>query len=233
MSALFARLPVALSGIPWFPATDEDYSYLNLGGVNFNLTAIILGLAVGSILACIAAFVYRRRVGRVLMALIAARADSPETAKTLAELGLSANFSLRKSLLSPISPLRKLLSVRLPDGGVLDPIPSLDDVKEPGPNAPAEETPTAPPGKTAEATPVAALAPGGGEKIIFQIERAAYFLDDTHRRRAEIRFEKKGNSLRQLIFSIVALAAIVIPVLIYLPTFLGILDSLLSALFGA
>ncbi|MBQ2718519.1 MAG: hypothetical protein IJF73_00450 [Clostridia bacterium] len=265
-------------------AAENPYNYLNPGGVAFNLSALLIGLLLGGLLAAIATVFYHRAVGRFFSLLQKHGADSPETAKTLAELGIRHALGLRRTLTSRSSLVRKLVSVRLPDGRVIEPIHSLDDdiaAEESEKSAIHAESPrkkrrdaayvrpgearltaTAEAGKgektDTEAAESAAMGDLAGEKppigtpdevaaphapaaeapasaqapIPFHPDAAAYFLDDVHRRRAEVRFEKRGNDIRFLVPAILVFVALAATLPVYLPYFAKILDGLLTSLFG-
>ena len=215
-------------------ATKENpYNYLNPGGIAFNLSVLIVGLLLGGLLATIATVFYQRVVNRFFSALRRAEATSPETAKTLAELGVKPILGLGRALRARTSLVRKLASVVLPDGRVLPPLHSLDDdlaAEESEASAIHAEEPTATPAEKQEAP--AESPEEAAEAVAFNPTEAAYFLDDLHRRRAEIRFEKQGNDLRFLIPAIIAFVALFATLPVYLPYFAKMLDTLLTSLLG-
>ena len=230
-------------------ATEENpYTYLNPGGAAFNLSVLIIGLLLGGLLATIATVFYQRIVNRFFIALRREGATSPKTAKTLDELGFKPMFGMRRALLSRTSIVRKLTSVVLEDGRVLEPLHSFDDdVAAEESEASAihadeipEKTPTkavdaaAEDGENAQNDGDAAAEPHEiiTDSLHFDVMRAAYFLDELHRRRAEIRFEKRGNDLRFLIPATVAFVILFATLPVYLPYFAKMLDGLLSLLLG-
>lgn len=255
--------------MPYTPllAAENPYNYLNPGGVAFNLSALLIGLLLGGLLAAIATVFYHQAVGRFFALLRKHGADNPETAKTLAELGIRRAIGLRRTLTSRSSVIRKLVSVRLEDGTVIAPIHSFDDdvaaeeseksaihAEEPKKRRqsaayvrPGEVKTAVAPETTAavaegEGSPEAAEGAGApkdqgaagamGTAVSFHPDRVAYFLDDVHRRRAEVRFEKRGNDVRFLLPAILAFVALAATLPIYLPYFAKILDGLLTSLFG-
>lgn len=187
-----------------------DTSYLMPGGVAFNLTALLVGALLGGLLASILAVLHHALGARFFGRLIDAGATSPETAKTLAELGLSRDFWLRRALAAPHSLVRKLVSAVLPDGTVLAPLPSLDD------------------GEGADRTATTATS----AKRRPEVARAAFFLTDMHRRRAEVRFPRRGNELVLLIPAILAFVALAVTLPLYLPYFAELLDALIGRVLG-
>ena len=108
-------------------AETEGSKYIQPGGIAFNLTALLVGLLLGGLLACILAVLFHAVIGRFFRTLISFRAFTREGSRTLAELGFSKNFMLRRALRSRHSLVRKLVTVVLPDGTVLPPLHSADD----------------------------------------------------------------------------------------------------------
>ena len=244
-------------------ATEENpYNYLNPGGIAFNLTVLLVGLLLGGLLAAIVTVFYQRVVSSFFRALRKSEANSPETAKTLAEIGVKPILGMKRALLSRTSLVRKLVSVVLPDGRVIPPLHSLDDDLAAGEAEKsaihAEMTPaerraavaaryrrpgeTTPEESTAEAAENGEISTKngttGGESaapacpVCFDVSTAAYVLDDLHRRRAEVRFDKTGNDLRFLIPAIAAFVALAALLPVYLPYFASILDGLLTSMLG-
>ena len=72
-------------------ATDSDrYQYIQPGGISFNITAILIGLLLGGLLACILSVFFHASIGKIFRTLMSFRAYSRESAKTFAEMDLSA-----------------------------------------------------------------------------------------------------------------------------------------------
>lgn len=226
-------------------AAGGDYQYVKPGGIAFNITAILVGLLLGGLLACILAVFLQASFGKLIRTVISFRAFSQKTAKTFAQMELPLRYPIRRALLSRHSILRKLLTVVLPDGTVIPPIHSLDDdIAKKEAEASfihAEEQPIvrAEEGEDtsgAEA-PIRAEAPTAPSRDLsdtpFDPASAAYFLDDVHRRRAEIRFTSgRGNEIRTLlpVFIIFAILAFTLP--IYFPYFVELLDSVIARILG-
>ncbi len=273
------KLPIFVA----LAAEENPYTYLNPGGIAFNLTVLLVGLLLGGLLAAIVTVFHQRLVNRFFAALRRAEANDKKSAKTLEEIGIKPLLGMRRALLSRTSIVRKLTSVVLPDGRVIEPIHSLDDdlaAAMAEDSAIHAEDPTSPPIARARYTPPGAAvtevaAEGGaaesaaesakngasvtesaaesakngasvtegaaeaalptateGGAAHFDVMTAAYFLDDLHRRRAEIRFEKRGNDLRFLIPAIIAFVALFATLPVYLPYFAKMLDTLLATILG-
>ena len=222
----------------------EGQSYLQPGGIAFNLTALLMGMILGGLLACILTVLHHATVGRFFRALIASGALSRESAKRLSELEGIPALGLRRALRAPASLIRKLVTVVLPDGTVIPPLHSLDDdlaAKEAAASAiHAEEGPilhaeegenagTPPPPPVAEVIPEALLAPPGAR---VDPDTAAFYLDDLHRRRAELRFSRRGNEARLLIPTVIIFVALAVVLPIYMPYFVELLDSIIASILG-
>lgn len=229
-----------------FAADGNRYEYIRPGGVAFNITSILIGLLLGGLLACILTVFFHASVGKVFRTLMSHRAYSRESSKTFAEMDLRLSYPMKRALRSRHSVLRKLLSVVLPDGTVIPPIRSLDDDLA---KREAEASII-----HAEEHPILHAEDGenrtGGREVIkaeglteatpdlsamdFDPAGASYFLDDVHRRRAEIRFASgHGNEMRMLIpvFLLFAVLAATLP--IYLPYFVELLDSVIARILGS
>lgn len=226
-------------------ANGQKYEYIQPGGIAFNITAILIGLLLGGLLACILTVIFHASVGKIFRTLLSFRACSRESSKTFAEMDIPLRYPIKRALLSRHSVLRKLLTVVLPDGTVIPPIHSLDDDLA---AKAAEESFI-----HAEEHPIVHAEEGedtsGGSEVIkgeevqrpekdlsetlFDPKTASYFLDDVHRRRAEIRFANgHGNEMRFLlpVFLVFAVLAATLPV--YLPYFVELLDALIGQILG-
>ncbi len=231
-------------------------SYIEPGGIAFNLTVFLLGTLLGGLLACILAAIHQAIVGRFFRSLIAAAARDKESARSLNDVGIRRYFGLLRALRAPSSLPRKLVSCVLPDGTVIAPIESLDDEKarreaEKSTIHADEATPcrgeSAPPaadntaaGGDAEAKD-AVTAPFGGGELPTGASRGIklddplacrYFLDDLHRRRAEIRFRRRGNEIILLIPTTLVFIALAATLPIYMPHLISLLDLLIGSILG-
>ena len=226
-------------------AKDGGYDYIQPGGVAFNITAILVGLLLGGLLACILTVFFHASVGKIFRTLLSFRAFSRESSKTFAEMDLRLYYPLKKALLSRHSILRKLLTVVLPDGTVIPPIHSMDDdlaAKESAASfIHAEEHPVvrAEEGEDTSGGPElirgeAPTAPSADRSAMtFDPATATYFLDDVHRRRAEIRFASgRGNEMRMLVPVILVFAVLAATLPVYLPYFVELLDTVIARMLG-
>lgn len=228
-----------------FAAEGTKYEYIQPGGVAFNITAILIGLLLGGLLACILTVFFHASVGKIFRTLMSFRAFSRESSKTFAEMDLRLYYPLKRALLSRHSVLRKLLTVVLPDGTVIPPIHSLDDDlakreseasvihAEDGPIVHAEDGEDKSGAK--EVPPAEALTEATPDlsAMLFDPATASYFLDDVHRRRAEIRFASgRGNEMRMLIPVLLIFAVLAATLPVYLPYFVELLDTVIGRMLG-
>lgn len=229
--------------------TEDGLTYIQPGGIAFNLTAMLMGVLLGGLLACILAVLFHAVVGRFFRALMSFRAYSRESARTLEELGAAKSFMLRRALRSRASLVRKLVTVVLPDGRVIPPIHSADDElaareaeasaihAEDHPIVRAEEGQDALEAQAAaeEAPAAEPSAPHAGQAAPdpeFDPATATYFLDDIHRRRAEIRFSGRGNDARFLIPAVVVFVVLAATLPLYMPYFVELLDAIIVRILG-
>jgi hypothetical protein len=66
----------------------------------------------------------------------------------------------------------------------------------------------------------------------FDPATATYFIDDMHRRRAEIRFSKRGNDVRLLIPAVIIFVALAVTLPIYMPYFVELLNAAIGKMLG-
>ena len=199
--------------------------YLQPGGVAFNLAAFLAATLLGGLLACILTVVHQAVIGRFLRALLRAGATSRESAKTLEELGLRGMLlGFGMALRKPSSLLRKLVFVVLPDGSVIAPIESLDDKA-------IREAEGADAANTAEDASAPSAATSAAADIP-DVKTAAFYLDDLHRRRAEVRFLKRGNEVFFLVPAVLAFAALAVTLPKYLPLLANLLDTVIRTVVG-
>ena len=219
----------------------EGYEYLQPGGIAFNLTVFLVATLLGGLLATILSVLHHATVGRFFSALIRRGATDSTRALPLSELSLPKIPGLRRALRAPSSLVRKLVSVRLPDGRVVPPIHSLDDdIAAEAEAASAIHSGDAPilhaeEGEGGTAPSVTApreIAPIAEAGTAVDPDTAAFFLDDRHRRRAAIRCLGRGTEARLLIPVSILFVALAATVPVYLPHLVQLLDTALSAILG-
>ena len=218
-------------------------SYIQPGGIAFNLTATLIGMLLGGLLACILTVFVQQRLGSILRKIISFGARDRKSSRTMAEMDVRMTYTLRRALRARTSVLRKLITVVLPDGRIIPPLHSIDDDRakaaadasavhaEELPIVHAEEgeleAPTAPVKAEEESHEVEAPA-----NIDFDPATATYYIDDMHRRRAEIRFSKRGNDVRLLIPTIIIFVALAATLPVYMPYFVDLLNAAIGKMLG-
>jgi len=88
-----------------------QYNVINLENPFVNLDLVVWCLFAGIVIAGIASVFTKRVIGNYVRALIKAQAGSPETAKTLSELGYAGNHDIRASLRSENGALRRFVKI--------------------------------------------------------------------------------------------------------------------------
>lgn len=219
---------------------EQLYQYLNeyyfsssLGSYNnfdiHSVTALVVmvgGLCFGLFLASVIAVVQKRHVGKMARTLLSLEANSPESAKTLGELGLSRSVPVKMSL-SHASPLRKLVSVVEGDevftyrDELAAAFPAYKEKldEENAENGEEKEE------KEKESTP---LPKGRFRLRRINYESARFFIDPSLTVRASIRYEEKGTSWYLVPLSFVASVALFLLALRFLPVLVNMLDATIT-----
>ena len=103
-----------------------SYEHLSSGAeAEQSLEWILFALFLGAIVAAFASIRYKRVCFRFLSALQTASATSPESAKTLSDLGLRHSLSLRRLLFRPTPIARLTQAIGVGGEGEIEPIPAL------------------------------------------------------------------------------------------------------------
>ena len=172
---------------------------LDLNGSSFQI--IIWGLYIGVVLGTLGSILFRVYSGRIIKALINSGADAENSAKTLAELGLSKNFLVRKYLKDD-SVLRR--SVLICGESHLPPSQNKFKIFW-------YETflRTDIPRKT-------------------NFNTAKFYLPEENRSAAELRFREESHPVRNFILAAAGLLAVAIFVSYALPELLTMLDNFIT-----
>ncbi len=170
-----------------------------------NMDMLIWGVVGGLMAGAVLTVIGRRSLGIFVKRLKAAGASTPESAVTLADLGMEKDFFLRAALKTG-KPLRKYALIANEDAffakkpsnsralTVLRKIFSLAD---------AEET------------------------AVADLSVAKFYMPEEERRTAEVRFDAKGADLLGLLFSAILLVALGFALRFLLPELLTFLDNFL------
>lgn len=232
----------------------ENYEHLDFAKTSITLLMIVGGLCLGMLIASVLAVIQKKHVGKLARALLAAEANDEASAKSLAELGLDKSVFVKMELSRP-SALRKLLGI-VENGKSFT---YLDELAEAFPEyaakikaEKAEEAVSeeAEKKETADVTEAAAemkenteentssekkslpfLEKGFRVKKI-DLETAKFFIPESLRYRAEFRFREKGNSWWGVLIGAVALVALFLLCLRFIPMFVSMLDVSIGNVMG-
>ena len=184
----------------------EYYPNLDFGsGTMLSVRLIIFGLCVGMALAGFGAVFNKRVLGDVVRKILAAEALSPESAKTLEELGYENNAFVRLAVKKSTSLRRvvKCCEEQLFDAEQNEKYKEYLRLKEQDKKTPRFR------------------------HVEYKINpyADAFYIPEQMKYMADIKFEKKGNSwLGAVIFAVIMVIVFVL-MMIALPHVLGLLDS--------
>lgn len=96
---------------------NAHYDNLPYTRTTTTLLMLVGGLSIGLLIASVVAVLQKKVMGKFIRRLLAAKAHSPESAKSLAELGLAKSSAVKHEL-SYLSVSRKLIATVYPSGAV-------------------------------------------------------------------------------------------------------------------
>lgn len=217
-------------------------------GTEATVRNVILGLMIGMIVAA-CAMAYTRRVhGRFVRTLLRRGALSPDTAITLRETGLFRNPSVRRALLGgAVSKLTRCVETEAYLAARDVPTDDASNA-EAGADSPSDAEATAPaePGSDTEYASEEAHGEGdldsqnGTEKapavrglvvvdgFTPDLLTARFYIPEELKYRAEVRYERRGSGIPQLILTTVACVAAAILLCRFLPSILQLADNLIN-----
>ena len=187
-----------------------DGNYENLGLEKmplFSIRLALLGIFIGSVIACIVMLYNKQIIGGIVRKLVADGCLTPESAKSVEELGFKKNPLIRNALLSD-STLRRFVKCVEEEAFYREQDTEREEYE-----------------KKRESEP--SLPPFKDKKYLIDLENAHFYIPEEQRIGAEIKYEKKGSGWGSAIISIVVLAVIFFAVLLVLPMILGFIDKLL------
>ena len=196
----------------YFTVEARTYEHLPLGAnTAATAQAVILSLAVAVILVSFLNYYTRVYLGRVVRKLIKEEAHSPESAKTLMELGFFRSSLVRRELSKGIS-LRRLIRC----------VEEEEFLAEQTENAAAKE------GEKPEKTQHVSANSAKEKAFRMDFLTARFYIPQELRYRASVRYERKGSGLLALV--LVILGALVFSALAcrLLPDLLQLLDNILG-----
>ena len=192
--------------------TYENFSVAD--GFGATMRSLVLALTVGIVVAAIATARMRGGLGGFVKKLIKEECLSPESAKTLFELGYFRSPMIRREL-ERGTILRMVVHCRERD--------ERDDAKEEE-NAVSENA--ADTSQNLKKLQKRTYVLQKSEKIDFMT--AHFYIPEDLRYRAEIRFEEKGSSWRSAILLIVAAVVIAALLCAFLPDVVAFIDNLIT-----
>lgn len=204
-----------------FEILDEIFSldmgiYENLGFGDYafaNLRNIIIGMVVGIVLASYLSIFNRRVYGSLIRSLIEENCTTPQSAKTLAELGFMKNSSVRSALRS---------------GNVYRGLVRCVEAEE---FYLARELARGEYEARAAADGVKA-APFAAPEFRHDFATSRFYITEDKQFTASMRFEKKGTGILSAIIITVASIILLWAILFFLPDIMQMLDNFVGMLNG-
>ena len=190
-----------------------DAGYQNLGFEKnplFSLRMTALGIFIGTIIACVIMAYHKQVLGAAVRKLISVKANSPESAKTLEELGYKKNIIFRNAF-AYNSSLRRFVKCVGAEEFYREQNKKREEYEEKRANGQK-----LPPFKDA----------------IYPIDPDSdkFYIPEDLRARAEIRFDKKGSGVLGTILSIIVICVLFIVLLFLLPLIFGAVDNIIGSL---
>ena len=187
-----------------------DGDYQNLGFEKmplFSLRLTVLGIFIGTVIACIAMAYNKEVLGGIARKLIADGCLSADTAKSADELGYIKNFLARSALRGSTS-LRRVVRC----------VEEEEFYREQAADKEAygqkrAENPSLPKYKERE--------------YLIDLATAHFYIPEELRIRAEIKFDKKGSGWLSSVIAVIVLAILFFCLLLVLPMILEFLDGIL------
>lgn len=242
----FARTPRSLSLLSdifdyiketFFTIEYGNYEHIQVSDSEFaSLQTVIIGLAIGIIIAACSMTFTQRVIGGFVRALISRECFDPKSALTLSELGYEKNPSVRGALRSNYV-LKKYVRTLTAEerAGNFEVCEASEKISETTENVEnsensenAENTTNAENSESAEQKPKKAgviLRDAG--KI--DLSSSRFFIDKDESYAADVRFDKKGTNPVVLVIVIAVTIALTIAVFKVLPDLLQMLDNLLGS----
>lgn len=198
-----------------------DYEHIQVSDSEFaSLQTVIIGLAIGIIIAACSMTFTQRVIGGFVRALISRECFDPKSALTLSELGYEKNPSVRGALRSNYV-LKKYVRTLTAEerAGNFEACETSETV-ETAENAENSESAEQKPKK-------AGILLRDAGKI--DLSSSRFFIDKDESYAADVRFDKKGTNPVVLVIVIAVTIALTIAVFKVLPDLLQMLDNLLGS----
>ena len=207
------------------------YEYFSFGsGANETARMLILAIAFGFIIAAAAVAYTRTRLGGFVRTLLKNDCLSPETAKTLFELGYFRNSTIRWELTRGVT-LRKLVLQAEQTEDSTENISAEEISAEENPENASESYVEAPAATLTEEDDTAEKAqerfPFMQKHPAIDFTTARFYIPEDLKYRAEIRFEKKGSGWIPVLLTAIGSLIGAAVICYLLPDFIGLLDQLI------
>lgn len=183
------------------------YNNFELYNPTISMDMIVWSLAGGLAIGLLCSFFHRRAIGALVRKLVAAGANTPDTAITLAEAGRGKDPLLRY-LLRTGTPLRRVILCANED----------------------EFVRRAPSDSRGARFARKLFSREAEEKVTTDFGRARFYLPEELRIAAEVRYDDEGTSVPSLLVSLVLIAAVAAAALYLLPELLTMLDNFLTVI---
>ena len=191
-------------------ADETTYEYLEKGAVSLtSLRMLIVGIFIGLALACFAAVFNKRVLGDFVRKVLREEALSPETAKTLSELGYERKLCIRNSVRRGVN-LRRVVRCREEEAYLLE----LEQ-KEAEYAEKRKENPKLPKFKA--------------EPFRVNADEHHFYIPEEMKYMADIKFEKKGSTWLGAIVFVIILLILTVVLVLALPYNLTVLNDWFGA----
>ena len=191
-------------------ADETNYEYLEKGAVSLtSLRMIIVGNFIGLALACFAAVFNKRVLGDFVRKVLREEALSPETAKTLSELGYERNTCIRSSVRKGVN-LRRVVRCREEEAYLLELEQKQAEYEEK-----RKENPKLPKFKA--------------ESFRVNADEHHFYIPEEMKYMADVKFEKRGSTWLGAIVFIVVLLILAVVLFLTLPYILTVLNDWFGA----
>ncbi len=189
---------------------ETQYEYLSKGAVSLtSLRMIILGIFIGLAIASFGAVFNKRVLGDFVRKILQEESLTPETAKTLSELGYARNTCIRYSVRRGVN-LRRVVRCREEEEYLRE-----IEQKEKEYEAKRKEDPKLPKFKA--------------EPFRVDPNEHHFFIPDEMKYMADIKFEKKGSTWLGAFVFVFLLILVAVILFLALPSILSLLDEWFGA----
>lgn len=176
---------------------------------------IVIGMFVGVAIAFVMNVFTKRVLGEMVRAMLSTEVHSPESAKTLEELGLVKSFFLRRAVRGNVS-LRRVVACREEEEFLR-----------------AEEEARAAYEEAREKDPSMKKYPKKLKAFRVDPEAHHFYIPEECRDMASVKFDQKGTSTGTLVLLFVLLAVFLIVLLIALPFIMKMIDGFVGTMKNA